>query len=609
MATISDVLKTTRDYRDAHGVTPEVKAVAADLADTIGARVPALTDELAADTLIARYPQILGDLPAESDPSLPTVQGIVRRFGKEFHLGSTNDPFKAAEAFVESFSKNAGKWKEVVTKDPKFGARGWDAVVETFRQTVPQVEQEKAKRARADGVGLVEKILLPRSTERYVEGGEVQPKDWALDIGENVAMAVPGPTMIGAFSKAPRIGKILANSPKLVKSVVSGGAVPLAAEAADALAYDEGEGMDDRATFRPTDVLRGTAINTGAGYGLYKVLGPTGKILSGDLSGEGSRVARDLIEMSGTTAKSRLKDRADAVKKSVSDVLAAPRSNVTTESLNKAGARGSSPVVDVAERSAVDNAVVDKAVMDLVDADVLKMRPRAKVSDVIRATTSLQQSTDRAVVEQLKENARTAIIKGDVQGAADYLTRARQLEAVMQKARPVKASAVLEGVRDAADAPNTMNLSKKAIDEAFARNPELYTYVLANTKNDFTKKGLGGAVTDVLTGAAAPYVTNKAGRNEWAGEKTNQMLGTISEALDRDKAAAKERHTAAVDKILEANRPSLTTEDELYLKRIQENPDYLKFNKDDPAFKVWLLERGHKLLEGTPAARPTWSVE
>ena len=32
-------------------------------------------------------------------------------------------------------------------------------------------------------------------------------------------------------------------------------------------------------------------------------------------------------------------------------------------------------------------------------------------------------------------------------------------------------------------------------------------------------------------------------------------------------------------------------------------------HKDDPAFKVWLLERGHKLLEGTPAARPTWSVE
>lgn len=609
MATVSDVLKTTEGYLDKHKVTPELKALAADLADSTGTAVPALTDELAADTLIARYPQILGDLPAESDPSLPTVQGIVRRFGKEFHLGNTNDPFKAAEAFVESFSKNAGKWKEVVTKDPKFGTRGWNAVVETFRQTVPQVEQEKAKRARADETGIIQQILLPRMSERYIAGETIQPKDVLLDLGENAAMAVPGPTMIGAFSKAPRIGKILANSPKLVKSVVSSGAVPLAAEAADALAYGEGEGMDNRANFRPTDVLRGTAVNTAAGLGLYKVLGPTGRILSGDLSGEGSRVARDLIEMSGTTAKSRLKDRADAVKKSVSDVLAAPRSNVTMESLGKAGVRGSSPVVDVAGRSAVDNAVVDKAVMDLVDEGVLKMRPRAKVSDVIRATTSLQQSTDRAVVEQLKENAKTAIIEGDVQGAADYLTRARQLEAIMQKARPVKASAVLEGVRDAADAPNTMNLSKKAIDEAFARNPELYAYVLANTKNDFTKRGIRDVGLDMSTGAIAPWATNKAGRNEWAGQKLNQALGTVSETLDRDKAAVKERHAGAVDKILVDNAGKLTPDDARYLKRIQENPDYLKFNKDDPAFKVWLLERGHKLLEGTPAARPTWSVE
>lgn len=609
MATVSDVLKTTEGYLDKHKVTPELKALAEDLADTTGTRVPALTNELAADTLIARYPQILGDLPAESDPSLPTVQGIVRRFGKEFHLGSTNDPFKAAEAFVESFSKNAGKWKEVVTKDPKFGTRGWEAVVETFRQTVPQVEQEKARRARADETGLLQQLVLPRMSERYIAGETIQPKDVLLDVGENAAMAVPGPTMIGAFSKAPRIGKILANSPKLVKSVVSGGAVPLAAEAADALAYGEGEGMDDRANFRPTDVLRGTAINTGAGLGLYKVLGPTGRILSGDLSGEGAKTAKALIETAGTTGRSRLKDRADAVKKSVSDVLAAPRSNVTTESLRKAGAQGSSPIVNVAERSAVDNAVVDKAVMDLVDAGYLRMRPRAKVDGVIRATTSLQQSTDRAVVGQLMENAKAAIAKGDVQGAADYLTRARQLEAAMQKARPVKASAVLEGVRDAADAPNTMNLSKKAIDEAFARNPELYTYVLANTKNDFTKRRLRDVGKDVLTGGFAPWATNKAGRSDWAGEKTNQVLGLVSETLDRDKAAAKERHAGAVSKILEANRPSLTTEDELYLKRIQENPDYLKFNKDDPAFKVWLLERGHKLLEGTPAARPTWSVE
>ena len=606
MATVSDVLKTTEDYLGKHKVTPELKALAEDLADTTGTRVPALTNELAADTLIARYPQILGDLPAESDPSLPTVQGIVRRFGKEFHLGNTNDPFKAAEAFVESFSKNAGKWKEVIAKDPKFGTRGWEAVKETFRQTVPQVEQEKAKRARADEVGLVEKIFFPRSTERYVEGGEVQPKDWALDIGEDVAMALPT-TGVGALSKIPRVGKVL-GSP-LAKSVVAGAAIPVSAEIADAVAYDEGEGMDDRVNFRPTDVLRGTAVNTGAGLGLYKVLGPTGRILSGDLSGEGSRVARDLIERVGTTSRSRLKDRADAVKKSISDVLASPAGPVTEGSLKSAGSRGAAVARESAADDAFRNAVADKSVMDLVDAGILKMKPLNEVRKHVDALEGARSSFREAFAKQAEKAADDAVLAGDLEGAAKKMLDARTMRARTGRTPGVRASDVLSGLSEAADANKSMALSAEQINAAFRRNPELYAYVLANTKNDFTKAGLRSAIENALSSNIAPFAVNKIGRNEWAGRKLNQALGTASETLDRDKAAAKERHAGAVSKILEANRPSLTAEDELYLKRIQENPDYLKFNKDDPAFKVWLLERGHKLLEGTPAARPTWDVE
>lgn len=68
----------------------------------------------------------------------------------------------------------------------------------------------------------------------------------------------------------------------------------------------------------------------------------------------------------------------------------------------------------------------------------------------------------------------------------------------------------------------------------------------------------------------------------------------------------KEVRNAACNHILGGG--GLTDEDERYLRMISENPKILKFSQDD-GFKVWLLKRGHQLLQGTPAHRPLWEVD
>lgn len=609
MASIKEVLDTRNKWAKTNSVTPEAEALLSDIEGR--ERIPALTDELLADSLIAKYPEILAGVAAEPNPEIPAPSALLNRFGKRFHIPRSKDPYEDAKNFVDHFSKNADKWKEAVMKDPKLGERGWEAVKSVFQQTAPDVEQETAKRERQEYLsgaqGFITKVLFPRSSERFISGGEIQPKDIALDAGEDLAMSVPGAGFVGAVGKLGRAGHALSKAGPLVKSVAGGAAVPLGAEIADKIAYSEGEGMDHRAEFRPSDVLRGTLINTGAGYGLYKLLGPTAKVLSGDLSGEGTKAARELIGSIGTTSGSRLKDRANAVKEATDAVLKGPIGNVTEGSLTKAGSRGASPATEAVSRETFDNAVTDKAVMDLIDAGYLSLKPKKEVAVAIEKSSAFDRPAYQHTTDQLLEDAGEAALRGNAQEAADLMLRLRQLQKGAERPRAAKASAVLSGVKEAADAPSTMNLSEEAINKAFARNPELYSYILANTKNDLTKPGFWRSTANVLTGYGLPFVENKAGRDEWAGKKANAMLGVIAEPLDRQKASERRRQSSAIQQVLKG--PGITPEDELYLRRIQEDPDYLKFNRDDPAFKIWLLQRGHRLLQGTPAHRPLWGVE
>ena len=56
---------------------------------------------------------------------------------------------------------------------------------------------------------------------------------------------------------------------------------------------------------------------------------------------------------------------------------------------------------------------------------------------------------------------------------------------------------------------------------------------------------------------------------------------------------------------------SLTADDRKYLDAIAKNPDIMKIGyKDDPGgFRLWLLERGNRLLQGTSVYRPTFPVK
>ena len=86
----------------------------------------------------------------------------------------------------------------------------------------------------------------------------------------------------------------------------------------------------------------------------------------------------------------------------------------------------------------------------------------------------------------------------------------------------------------------------------------------------------------------------------------------IEEIRDEERADMRNRRAAAdISKVLEASE-RLDDRDIEYLKAVQDDPSIMTrgiAGKKGDDFKIWLLEKGHRLLRGTSAHRPLWDVE
>ena len=135
---------------------------------------------------------------------------------------------------------------------------------------------------------------------------------------------------------------------------------------------------------------------------------------------------------------------------------------------------------------------------------------------------------------------------------------------------------------------------------------------------DVLKQGWYSGYRDLfgnaLNQAGPAWGVNKIG-SESDANLILSPLPNVKEALNESRQevheAPKKRKAAADVLRIVSEGDSLTADDRKYLDAIAKNPDIMKFGyADDPnGFRLWLLERGNRLLQGTSAYRPTFPVE
>lgn len=132
-------------------------------------------------------------------------------------------------------------------------------------------------------------------------------------------------------------------------------------------------------------------------------------------------------------------------------------------------------------------------------------------------------------------------------------------------------------------------------------------------------------VLDVAEMGAPTLLVNRYGKDKDANLALNMMSGAFSLMPDTPNLAQemkkmrddehKEAHDRKTKKEVEGVKASrildLDARDVKYLDAVANDPSIVQFgyapNNDD--FKLWLLERGHKLLANTGAHRPMWEAK
>ena len=226
-----------------------------------------------------------------------------------------------------------------------------------------------------------------------------------------------------------------------------------------------------------------------------------------------------------------------------------------------------------------------------------------------------QRTANRIHVIFLNENLHnldTAMKRGDITDMTEEAMKTAISDAVSDKETATLVTDMFkpkykDGIRGG-DVPLTADVLKKVIEQ----NP-------APIINYAAWHGKGGAkksdrFLNILNQAIPAWVVNKYG-SEGDADMLLSPAPALKEALKENRKevqeAPKKRKAAADVLRIVSEGDSLTADDRKFLDAIAKNPDIMKFGyKDDPdGFRLWLLERGNQLLQGTSAYRPTFPVE
>lgn len=568
------------------------------------------TDELAEQRFLDMYGNEAPFDKADriEEPTIPSMSNVIGILGLD-SLGNTvgKDVRTKEQKFIEEFPKKSARWKKKITNNNVYGERGWETVKEIWKQALRDRMQADIAKARKEATddGLYAKyasVIFPRSVEHIANTGDFSAKDILADIAENAAMMVPGGVFTGIAGKGlakafPRAvwyftkpGANIAESAikgtgKMLGNIFGNAVVPFASEGMDAAIYgDDDADMAHRADYSVGDAGIGTAINQGVNRGLMRMAGPIiDRFSSGGMARGGITRVRDFLENLGQPFSKKGDDFA---------------SSVMLES--------SVPIRNAGE---------------LLESDLERAARGASVNSAATTEAARQNIAKRHVLEAIDNGEIVAIPKSgrgagkaaEIQEGGDVF-----LENEIAKKAAENQRYVLEDILDYSGYlkahPDGSGLSEKTLAATLSANlPEFYNSAIWHGAGA-AKKGMADKTLNILNQAIPAWSVNKYGSDPDAGQVLAYFPET-KKVLDEDRektheAPKKRKATADVLRIL-SEGDSLTADDRKYLDAIAKNPDIMKIGyKDDPGgFRLWLLERGNRILSGTAAYRPSFVVK
>ena len=501
------------------------------------------------------------------------------------------------------------------------------------------IDAEKRNREYADRhkIGTAAKVLgtvfAPRSLEA-IQSGQAEgwkdallSKHGALDLGENVLMALPFGGWAGIISKGARGAK----AAKAVASAVLGAAAaPHAVEAMDWAAYhNTPEQNPDRAVYSEGDALLGTGTNLVAPWALGEIGNSIGKWFGyRNAADEGAKgISQQTLDILKDMKKTG--EWVKPSKESIEDVRAINGTIAREEAAASVGvpqfaeasakeAQANSLRLQAADIVESEN-IVDKAPLiqyKLKEAD--KLDKEAKTLRKKKMTKIDEARVSRAMEGAARNDARDYIEAGFLE------KRARDIDAefLEKRARDIETKGL--------DYSNGMRVGELL---GLAKSSDKYKDKISDIMrfgNEFQNANymdylsLKNPALRQAADAAETWMVNKYGSNRDADLLTGQasrLLAAIDPRLNISNILAEKKQEAVDRKLRDVQKShagrilsvdkTLTDEDRYWMNKIKDNPSIVNGigEGNSARFRNWFLLRGQDIMRGTSLFRPTPSVK
>lgn len=501
------------------------------------------------------------------------------------------------------------------------------------------IDAEKRNREYADRhkIGTAAKVLgtifAPRSLEA-IQSGQAEgwkdallSKHGALDLGENVLMALPFGGWAGLISKGARGAKA---AKAAASAILGAAAAPHAVEAMDWAAYhNTPEQNPDRAVYSEGDALLGTGTNLVAPWVLGEIGNNMGKWMGyRNAANEGAQgVSQQTLDI-----LKDMKKTGEWVKPSKESIDAVSTINGTMSREEAAASVGATQFAEASTKEAQANSlrlqagdlvesgkIVDNAPLidhKLKEAD--KLDKEAKVLRNKKMTQLEEARVSRAIEGAARNDARDYIEAGFLE------KRARDIDAefLEKRARETESKGVDYGmgmrVGELLELAKSSDKYKDKISDIMRfgnefQNADYMDYLAL--KNPALRHA---------SDAVKTWMVNKYGSKRDADVLTGQvsrLLANIDPRLNVSELLAEKKQEAVDRKVRDVQKSqagqilsmdkTLTDEDRYWLNKIQNNPSIVTGigEGNSARFRNWFLLRGQDLMRGTSLFRPTPSVE
>ena len=489
------------------------------------------------------------------------------------------------------------------------------------------IDAEKRNREYADRhkIGTAAKVLgtifAPRSLEA-IQSGQAEgwkdallSKHGALDLGENVLMALPFGGWAGIISKGARGAKA---AKAAASAVLGAAAAPHAVEAMDWAAYhNTPEQNPDRAVYSEGDALLGTGTNLVAPWVLGEIGNSMGKWLGyRNAANEGSKgVSQKTLDI-----LKDMKKTGEWVKPSKESIEAVSTINGTMSREEAAASVGVSQFADASAKEAQANS------LRLQAADIAESGHIVDNAPLIKHKLKEADKLDKEA-ETLRKKNMTKLEEARVSRAMEGAPRndARDyIEAgfLEKRARDIEKEGLDDGmgmsVGELLELAKSSDKYKDKISDILRFGNEF------QNANYMDYLSLKNPALRQAADAAETWIVNKYGSKRDADLLTGQasrLLAAIDPRLNMSNLLAEKKKEAVDRKVRDVQKSqagqilsmdkTLTDEDRDWLKKIQDNPSIVNGigEGNSARFRNWFLLRGQDIMRGTSLFRPTPSVE